>query len=198
MSKSRGNAGAETLRSGHARGSLSAPACGRLPCRGCNIGCNGPSVPSRLLSLSRTMRRSGPLAAALLGRCSRAARRRASVRAVASVARPRSAGPGNPRELISRRRCERKATPPQPGTETYRLADVPSPLPRERSASACLQSASGRGYDIAGWRTRPSATRPVTRLLRYARPANLCPHGRGEASARLADPLPSMRSMAPP
>jgi hypothetical protein len=73
-------------------------------------------------------RRSGPLAAALhkMGSGSAAARR-ASVRAVASLARPRSPAPESEVSFTSRRPCERKARPPQPGTvpaprQTLKLA----------------------------------------------------------------------------
>ena len=73
-------------------GSLSAPACGGSPCRGCGHIVSAPLVPP--CGVQRRAYASGPLAAALHEETMRsAAARRASVQCVATPAQPRVHGP---------------------------------------------------------------------------------------------------------
>ena len=123
-------------------GSLSAPACGRLPCRGCNIGCNGPSVPPGGFQ-GPGYRRSGPLAAALLDRLSRAA-------AEGRPCVPLLGAPG----LDRRPRNLRRAIPHDDAAngKQRRLNRAPT-LPRfRRSAAASLDRARMRAVWGRKWR----------------------------------------------
>ena len=87
-----------------------------LPGRGCNIIVSGPQVPPGGFK-GPGYRRSGPLAAALLDCLSRAA----TEGRPCTMLPPMHSLDRRPRNLrrafSSRRRCERKATPPQPGTD---------------------------------------------------------------------------------
>jgi len=127
-SKSRGSAGAETLRSVFSEAAFRRPRAVACRAEGATSAATGlRSHPG--YSLSRTMLRSGPLAAALLDHLSRAA---AEGRPCSVLPRLHSLDrrPRNPRELISRRRCERKATPPQPGTDLAPLQTLSCCVPR--------------------------------------------------------------------
>ena len=119
-----------------------------LPCRECNIGCNGPSVPSWLLSEPdyASFRTSGGCAARSPEprRC-----RRASVRAVASSARPRSPAPESEASFTSRRPRERKARPPQPGTDPAPLQTLSCCVPRVGQGCGEYGGGSGGGDKFA-------------------------------------------------
>ena len=65
------------------------------------------------------------------------------MRAVASHARPRSPAPESEESLSSRRRCERKATPPQPGTD---------PAPRQTLSCCVPRIGQGCGEYGGGFR----------------------------------------------
>ena len=104
------------------------PRAAALPCRGCNIDVSGPQVPPGGFKVPG-YRRSGPLAAAQLN-YERPPLQKGVLNAVASVAQPRSKAPASEASLASRRRCERKATPPQPGTDPAPLQTLSCCVPR--------------------------------------------------------------------
>ena len=128
VSKSRGSAGAKTLRSVFSEAAFRRPRA--VACRA-----EGATSSSAGLRSHPAASRRRAIVAQDLWRL-----RSSNVSGAAAEGRPCSVlprlhsldlRPRNPRELISRRRCERKATPPQPGTDLAPLQTLSCCVPRD-------------------------------------------------------------------
>ena len=121
-------------------------------------------------------RRSGPLAGCAARSFEPRRCRRASVRPLL-VAHSLDRRPRNLRELISRRRCERKATPPQPGTDLAPLQTLSCCVPRVGQGCG--------GVWGRKWRRGLSLLPPTSRLLL------------NDARLATSPSVANMRSLAP-
>ena len=107
--------------------------------------------------------------------------RRASVRPIAGRAQPRSPAPESEDELSSRRRCERKATPPQPGTDPAPLQTLSCCVPRW----ARMRAVWGRK-----WRRGLVSPRGHSHHLRSASADMIVPHTKHRPRIKNGDKFP--------